>query len=105
LHGNDLGRVLQAWGFAPSATSERFRLQVDGNWPGSPAAVRLANFSGTLEADLRNGRFSELQGSASALRVFGLLNLDAIGRPCAWTSPTCSAAGSAMIGCGANCWP
>lgn len=80
LHGNDLGRVLQAWGFAPSATSERFRLQVDGNWPGSPAAVRLANFSGTLEADLRNGRFSELQGSASALRVFGLLNLDAIGR-------------------------
>lgn len=80
LHGGDLGRVLKAWGFAPTASSERFRLQVDGNWPGSPAAVRLANFSGTLDADLRDGQFSELQGSASALRVFGLLNFDAIGR-------------------------
>ncbi len=70
----------QAWGFAPTASSERFSLQVDGNWPGAPSALRLANFSGTLDADLRNGQFSELQGSASALRVFGLLNFDAIGR-------------------------
>ncbi|KHL69629.1 hypothetical protein SF06_17020 [Pseudomonas flexibilis] len=80
LHGGDLSKILKAWGFAPTASSERFSLQVDGNWPGAPSALRLANFSGTLDADLRNGQFSELQGSASALRVFGLLNFDAIGR-------------------------
>ena len=80
LHGGDLGQVLKAWGFAPTATSERFRLQVDGNWPGTPIAMRLANFSGTLEADLHDGQFSELQGSASAVKVFGLLNFNAIGR-------------------------
>lgn len=80
LHGGNLGQVLKAWGFAPTATSERFRLEVDGHWPGSPVAVRLANFSGTLDADLRNGQLAELQGSASALRVFGLLNFNAIGR-------------------------
>lgn len=80
VYGDDLGKVLQAWGFAPTATSERFRLDLDGSWPGSPIALRLANFSGTLDADLRNGQLSELQGSASAVRVFGLLNFDAIGR-------------------------
>lgn len=80
VHGDDLAGILKAWGFAPTASSERFRLQVDGNWPGSPAAVRLTNFSGILDADLRNGQLSELQGSASAVRAFGLLNFDAIGR-------------------------
>jgi uncharacterized protein YhdP len=80
LQGGDLSRILKAWGFAPTASSESFRLQVDGNWPGAPTGIRLANFSGILDADLRNGQFSELQGSASAVRVFGLLNFDAIGR-------------------------
>ncbi len=80
LQGQDLAKVLQAWGFAPTASSESFRLDVDGNWPGSPAWVSLKRFSGSLDATLRNGQFVQAQGSASALRVFGLLNFDSIGR-------------------------
>lgn len=81
LTGTNLGTVLEAWGFAPSATSERFSLQVDGSWPGMPTAIRLANFTGTLDADMRNGQFKELQtGGTSALKVLGLLNFNAIGR-------------------------
>ncbi|NQD91912.1 TIGR02099 family protein [Pseudomonas sp. CrR25] len=80
LQGQDLADVLLAWGFAPTASSERFRLDVDGRWPGSPAWVSLKRFSGSMEAALRKGQFSEVQGSASALRVFGLLNFDSIGR-------------------------
>lgn len=80
LQGQDLADVLVAWGFAPSASSESFHLDVDGRWPGSPAWVSLKRFSGSMEAALRKGQFAEVQGSASALRVFGLLNFNSIGR-------------------------
>ncbi|MET1079214.1 MAG: YhdP family protein [Pseudomonas sp.] len=80
LAGGNLADVLLAWDFAPTATSERFRLDVAGQWPGSPAWVSLKRLSGTLDASLRKGQFVEAQGSASALRVFGLLNFNSIGR-------------------------
>ena len=80
LAGADLADVLIAWGFAPTATSRSFRLDVDGHWPGSPAWFALKRFSGTLDASLRKGQFSEVEGPASALRVFGLLNFNSIGR-------------------------
>lgn len=78
--GEDLGKVLINWGFAPSATSESFRLYVEGNWPGSPAWFSLKRYSGSLDASMRKGQFSEVDGTASALRVFGLLNFNSIGR-------------------------
>lgn len=80
LQGQDLADVLLAWGFAPTASSESFRLDVDGRWPGSPAWFGLRRFSGSLEATMNKGQFSEVQASASALRVFGLLNFNSIGR-------------------------
>lgn len=80
IEGRDLADVLLAWGFAPSTTSENFHLEVDGSWPGSPAFFGLNRFSGTLDARLRNGQLREVDGSAQALRVFGLLNFDSIGR-------------------------
>jgi uncharacterized protein YhdP len=80
LQGEDLADVLLAWDFAPTASSESFHLDVDGNWPGSPAWVNLKRFSGSLDASLRKGQFTEVQGPASALRVFGLLNFNSIGR-------------------------
>ncbi|MGA6107512.1 YhdP family protein [Pseudomonas solani] len=80
LEGKNLADVLLAWKFAPTATSERFRLDADGRWPGSPAWVSLKRFSGTLDASLRKGQFVEVEGSAQALRVFGLLNFNSIGR-------------------------
>lgn len=80
IQGDNLADVLKAWGYAPTATSERFRLDVDGNWPGSPAWLSLKRLSGRLDASLRKGQFVEVQGSASALRVFGLLNFNSISR-------------------------
>ncbi|MBA1201807.1 TIGR02099 family protein [Pseudomonas capeferrum] len=80
LQGNDLADVLKAWGFAPTVTSRRFRLDADGRWPGSPAWIGLKRFSGSLDASLRTGQFVEVEGGAQALRVFGLLNFNSIGR-------------------------
>ncbi|MCQ4318415.1 TIGR02099 family protein [Stutzerimonas zhaodongensis] len=80
LEGQNLADVLVAWGFAPSTTSENFHLDVDGSWPGSPAFFALNRFSGTLDARLRKGQLREVDGGAQALRIFGLLNFDSIGR-------------------------
>lgn len=80
LAGKNLADVLTAWGYAPSATSERFRMNVDGNWPGSPAWVSMARLSGKLDASMHKGSFVEVAGGTKALRVFGLLNFNAIGR-------------------------
>lgn len=80
LEGENLADLLLAWGFAPSTTSEDFRLNVDGNWPGSPAFFGLNRLSGRLDARLRNGQLREVDGGAQALRIFGLLNFNSIGR-------------------------
>ncbi|MFC5693948.1 YhdP family protein [Pseudomonas sp. GCM10022186] len=80
LEGKNLADVLKAWNFAPTATSERFRMDVDGRWPGSPAWVSLKRYSGSLDASLHKGQFVEVEGGAQALRVFGLLNFNSIGR-------------------------
>ena len=80
LGGRNLADVLKNWGFAPSVTSENFHVDVDGRWPGSPAWIGLKRFSGTLDASLNKGQFVEVDGSAQVLRIFGLLNFNAIGR-------------------------
>ena len=80
LDGKNLADVLKGWGFAPTVTSEDFELNADGRWPGSPAWVSAKRFSGSLDATLRQGQFVEVEGGAQALRVFGLLNFNSIGR-------------------------
>ncbi|SEI63346.1 TIGR02099 family protein [Pseudomonas linyingensis] len=80
LAGKDLADVLMAWGYTPSITSRGFEVEVDGNWPGSPAMAGLKHFSGSLAVQARQGQLLEVEGSATALRVFGLLNFNSIGR-------------------------
>ncbi|MBD1585707.1 YhdP family protein [Pseudomonas typographi] len=78
--GKNMGDVLKAWKFAPSVTSESFVIDVDGRWPGSPAWLSPKRFSGSLDAQFKRGQFVEVEGGAQALRVFGLLNFNSIGR-------------------------
>ena len=80
VDGKNLADVLKGWGFAPSVTSESFELNVDGRWPGSPAWIGVKTYSGSLDAKLHSGQFVEVEGSAQALRIFGLLNFNSIGR-------------------------
>ena len=80
IGGGNLANVLQGWSFAPSVTSEDFKVDIDGRWPGSPAWIGLNRFSGTLDATLNKGRFVEVDGSTQVVRIFGLLNFNAIGR-------------------------
>ncbi|WP_313738596.1 YhdP family protein [Pseudomonas sp.] len=80
MSGRNLADVLEAWGFAPSVTSRDFHLDVDARWPGSPAWAGLDKVSGSVQASMHEGQFKQVEGGAQALRVFGLLNFDALGR-------------------------
>ncbi len=80
LAGDNLSDVLLAWGFAPSITSKTFRADTDIRWAGSPAAFDMAKLNGDLDINFQKGQMVTIDGSAQALRVFGLLNFDSIGR-------------------------
>lgn len=80
LAGTDASEVLLAWGFAPSLGSQAFRIDVDGQWPGSPAMAGLKHFSGQLDLEARAGQLLEVDGAAGLLRVFGVLNFNTLGR-------------------------
>lgn len=80
LSGDNIGEVLLAWGFAPSITSTEFRADTAVRWLGSPAGLDLAKLSGNIDISFRKGQLVTLDGNAQALRVFGLLNFDSIGR-------------------------
>jgi uncharacterized protein (TIGR02099 family) len=81
IGGKNLADVLTAWGYAPSAESESFRVVSDVQWPGSPAAFSMRDLSGKLDVRLKNGQFLDVKGgSGAALRVFGLLNFNSLGR-------------------------
>lgn len=81
IKGKDLAAVLSAWQFAPSASSESFRIGVDGHWPGSPLNFSMAQMTGRVDIRLNHGQFLEVKGgSAATLRIFGLLNMDSLAR-------------------------
>lgn len=80
LSGDNLSDILLAWGFAPTVTSQTFRADVNMRWPGSPMALSLDRLSGDIDINFRNGQLVTVDGGAQALRVFGLLNFESIGR-------------------------
>lgn len=79
LNVADIGDVLRAWGYAPTLTSHRFAADTELEWPGSPAFFALKRASGQLQLKGSDG-VVQSGDSADALRVFGLLNFNALTR-------------------------
>lgn len=80
IEADDIGQVLQTWDYAPTLTSETFEADVDLDWPGSPAYFAFKRSTGLLALGARDGMLKSGEGSADALRVFGLLNFNALTR-------------------------
>lgn len=80
LTGGQLEQVLQDWGYEPSMSSESFTAGLELDWPGAPQEFAVASLDGVVQLKLRKGQLKAADGSAQVLRVFGLLNFDAIGR-------------------------
>jgi uncharacterized protein (TIGR02099 family) len=74
----DLAQVLPRWGHGANVESEQASFSGMLEWEGSPLAFTLADTSGQLQLDIRDGRFVDIE--AGSARVFGALNFDALVR-------------------------
>lgn len=80
ISGKQLEHILHDWGYAKSMSSEHFTVGLDLSWPDAPQDFSMERLSGTANLKFRKGQLSAVDGSAQALRIFGLLNFDTIGR-------------------------
>ncbi|MDQ3777104.1 MAG: TIGR02099 family protein [Pseudomonadota bacterium] len=74
----DLGKMLGAFGYTLPLEGGKTDLKVQARWPGSPADFTLGALQGTLEIDVLDGRFLEVNQGVG--RLFGLLSVHALQR-------------------------
>jgi uncharacterized protein YhdP len=78
LRADDLGAMLESFGFAALIQGGRTRVGIDGRWAGSPAAFALERIDGRLDVEVGAGRIVDVDPGVG--RLFGLLNLREIPR-------------------------
>lgn len=78
LRGDNLGKVLQAWGQEAAIESSSAVFDTALRWQGSPAMVSPNSLNGEIRIDIRNGRFMRASENAgtSLLRLLSLFNFD-----------------------------
>ncbi len=75
-----LGDTLQAWDQGRVVEADYASLKGDLVWPGSPLGFSLAALEGEIDVLIKDGRIPEAGTAGGSLRLFGLLNMEAIGR-------------------------
>lgn len=78
LTSSDIGKTLEALDIPSQVSGGEVDVTSHITWPGSPANLRLVDLSGRAEITAEKGRF--LQFKQGTGRLFGVLDLSAIGR-------------------------
>jgi uncharacterized protein YhdP len=79
-NSQNVGGLLQAFGYAPSLISERATGDIDLAWQGAPDAFDTETLDGNLKLTLLDGRLLNVSNTTSASRVLGWFDLDNIKR-------------------------
>lgn len=74
LDGRDLGSVFERFGQTVPIRSRETHIASQLAWPGAPWQFALERSRGSVEAELRNGRFVHIDSPSA--RLVGLLNVD-----------------------------
>jgi uncharacterized protein (TIGR02099 family) len=74
----DMGKTMEAFGEPDQLAGGEASVKSRLSWPGSPSNPQLAALSGKVEVSAKKGRFLKVKSGAG--RLFGLLDLSAIGR-------------------------
>ncbi|MCX7033436.1 MAG: YhdP family protein [Arenimonas sp.] len=74
-----LGELLAAFGLVGMVEDGEIKGKLQGSWPGSPGAFKLARFEGRLRADVGEGQLLEVEPGGGG-RVLGLISLAEIPR-------------------------
>ena len=80
LTAEDMGDVLEQWGYARSIETESMLTYASVSWPGSPLNFELLQLQGDIAAGIKTGRFLDVTSGNNALRIFSLLNFTAIAK-------------------------
>ncbi|MGH8307241.1 MAG: YhdP family protein [Gammaproteobacteria bacterium] len=78
MKSRNIGKTLQAFGFAPGITGDSGEAQAQLTWQGGPLADILPTLSGKLHIKLEDGQLLEVKPGAG--RIFGLLSINALPR-------------------------
>ncbi len=78
VSAEDLGDLLDGFGFTRLVEDGQTILRIDAHWPGGPTDFDLANLGGELDVRIIRGRILEVEPGAG--RIFGLLSLQALPR-------------------------
>jgi len=78
LRGDDVGKVLKAWGYAVNMEEGELRARVNAAWDGAPGQFSLERMEGTLGIKIFDGRLLDIEPGVG--RVFGLLSLQTLPR-------------------------
>jgi len=76
--GGDFGTVLTQFGYDKVLENQSGDIQASLSWPHYPWDFDQAQLNGRANFNLKNGRIIEAGNSANFLRIFGILNLNAI---------------------------
>jgi uncharacterized protein (TIGR02099 family) len=79
LSSSDVGGIQKAWHEKPTVEADYLNAKLSMNWLASPAQFEVETLLGTIDLQLKDGRFIEVKDTG-ALSAFGLLNFGAIGR-------------------------
>ena len=79
LEAKNVGQSLAQAGFDKVLESKSFNADLKFSWPGAPWQYKLADTDGHTRFEAKDGRLIEA-GATGFLRVFGILNMNAIGR-------------------------
>jgi uncharacterized protein YhdP len=79
FRAKSLGQMLDALGYADMVQDGATHATLTGAWPGSPGAFSLATLSGSLKADIGQGRLLDVEPGGSG-RLLGLISLAEIPR-------------------------
>tara|TARA_B110000503_G_scaffold70072_1_gene109091 strand:+ start:1614 stop:5702 length:4089 start_codon:yes stop_codon:yes gene_type:complete len=75
VSSNDIPSLLMDWGYGPALVAETSALEVQLDWPRSPAAFAVKDVSGDVGLRLKKGSFSSSPSAANGLRVLALFDM------------------------------
>ncbi|WP_034832171.1 YhdP family protein [Endozoicomonas numazuensis] len=80
LTGSGIQALQEALGVSPFVSAKKTTVEGVLAWDGSPLDINMGSLTGSIRLKLESGTLQKLEGGAGALKLFGILNMEALTR-------------------------
>ncbi|WP_306670757.1 AsmA-like C-terminal region-containing protein, partial [Endozoicomonas sp. SESOKO4] len=80
LTGSGIQALQEALGISPFVSAKKTTIQGKLAWDGPPMGINIVSLTGAVRLKLENGTLQKVEGGAGALKMFGILNMEALTR-------------------------